>query len=623
MLIRTLLTAALAIAPLCAQNLIRLRVDATDAPRRLFHVQMNMAVKPGPLTLLYPQWIPGEHGPTGPIANMAGLRIQGGGQTIPWRRDSINVYAFHIEVPAGVTSLDVNFDFIAPPDTGGYSSGSSATPELAVVSWNQLVLYPQGAAADTLQYQASLRVPPSWRYGSALPIDREMGNEIDFKPASLTNLVDAPLSMAKHYRTIGLGTDNGIAHYLNMAADSDEALAMPDETVAAYRNLVTETGALFGSRHYRDYHFLLSLSDHVAHFGLEHHESSDDRLGERAIVDAQGRKSSAYLLPHEFVHSWNGKFRRPAGLASNGSDGGYDTPMQGDLLWVYEGLTNYLGEVLAARSGLWTAQDYREYMAATAAELDNQAGRQWRPLEDTAVFAQVLYNTDDDYRDYRRSTDYYPEGSLIWLEADVLIRQLSKGAKSLNDFCRAFYGGPGGAPAMKTYQFDDIVAALNAVQPYNWSGFLHERLQSTSAHAPLGGIEHGGWKLTYTPERSEYWKANEEYRKRVDVSYSLGFKVKEDGTILDVVFDGPARKAGVTPSTTLIAVNGRAFTPAVLRDAVKASTSRTEPVELLIKNGEFYETHRVDYHGGERYPSLVRDPSTPDLLSQVLAPVAH
>jgi predicted metalloprotease with PDZ domain len=607
---------ALAVCPSLAQT-IPIRVDATDAPRRVFHVQMKMPVKPGPTTLLYPEWIPGEHGPTGPVVNLVGLTIQGDGKTVTWKRDSENMFAFHVDVPAGVSTLEISFDFLSPPETGGFTSGSSTTTELAVLNWNQLLLYPQGADPEKLQYQASLRVPNAWKYGTALPIRHESGNDIEFEPAGLTTLIDSPLSAGIHYRTIDLGSDRGAPHFLHIAADSDRATEMPADVIAQYKNLVAETGTLFGSRHYRDYHFLYTLSDHVAHFGLEHHESSDDRLSERAVVDAGPRTTHAYLLCHEFVHSWNGKFRRPAGLTTKGQDGGYDTAMKGDLLWVYEGLTNYLGEVLAPRAGLWTAAEYRESLAETAAALDNEYGRRWRPLEDTAVAAQTLYSAGDDYADYRRGVDYYPEGTLIWLEADVLIRQLSRGAKSLNDFCRTFHGGPGGAPAMKTYTFDDVVAAMNAVQPYDWAGFFNQRLHSLSPRAPLGGIEGGGWKLVYDSERSDFWKAREEDAKGIDLSYSIGIKVKEDdGAISDVIYGGPAQKAGITPSVRLIAVNNRQFTSTVLREAVQAG----KPVDLLIRNGEFYETHRIAYTGGERYPHLVRDESKPDLLTKITSP---
>ena len=612
----------LACVPLFAQVSAQLRVDATEAPRRLFHVRESLSVKPGPLTLMYPQWIPGEHSPDGPITNLVGLKITAGGQSIPWRRDDVNMFAFHVTIPAGVSSLDIAFDFISPPEASGFTDGASATTELAVLNWNQLLLYPQGAQPDSIQYQASLRVPDGWKYGTALPIQKESGNDVEFQPSSLTTLIDSPLSAGAHYRTVDLGNDLGAPHYLHLAGDSAQSVDIPKELVTGYKNLVAETGALFGARHYRDYHFLLTLSDHVAHFGLEHHESSDDRVDERTLIDAAPRMMNAFLLPHEFTHSWNGKYRRPAGLVSDSHDGGYDTPMKGDLLWVYEGLTEYLGEILTPRSGLWTPEEYRESLAGTAAQLDNEYGRSWRPLEDTAVAAQLLYTAGDDYGAYRRGVDYYPEGTLIWLEADTIIRRQSNGAKSLNDFCRAFEGGPGGAPAMKPYNFQDIVTALNAVQPYDWAGFFHERLNSTAPHAPLGGIQQSGWKLAYDDTPSEFWKSAEEAFKGADLSYSIGLRVKEDGSIGDVALNSPAGKVGVPPSTKLMAVNGRQFTTTVLREAIRAAKSDSAPIELLVKNGEYYKTYRVDYHGGERYPHLVREEGTPDLLTQIITPLA-
>jgi predicted metalloprotease with PDZ domain len=597
---------------------VKLSVDATDAPRRLFHVRINMPAKPGPMTLLYPKWIPGEHMPTGPITNLVGLKIRAGDQTIPWKRDSVNMFAFHVDVPAGASSLDIVFDYISPAEGGDFSSGSSATTQLAVLNWNQFVLYPGGASQEQLQYQANLKVPNSWRYGTALPIQRESGNEIEFRPAPLETLVDSPLSTGAHYRTVDLGTEKGISHFLHLAADSEHATEISPELVGHYKNLVTEAGALFESRHYRSYHFLFTLSDHTGTFGVEHHESSDDRQGERALIDPSATKAFAYLLPHEFVHSWNGKFRRPTGLAT----GGFETPMQGDLLWVYEGLTNYLGEVLAARSGLWSAEDYREALARTAATLNTQYGRTWRPLEDTAVAAQLLYEAPDDYSEYRRSVDYYPEGSLIWLDADVKIRQLSGGTKSLNDFCAKFHGGPGGAPALKPYTFEDLVASLNSIQAYDWSGFFNERLHSTAPHAPLGGVEGSGWKLVYDNKRSEFWNANEEFRKSADFSYSIGLRVKEDGTVVDVAYGGPVQKAGIAPAVKLIAVNNRQFTTDVLRVAVQKTASGGS-LELLVKSGDYYEVHRVEYHGGEKFPHLERDRSKADLLTAIVSPMGR
>ncbi|MGO8813594.1 MAG: M61 family metallopeptidase [Terriglobia bacterium] len=603
-----------------AQNsTITLKVDATDAPRCLFHVQIKMPAQSGPLTLLYAKWIPGEHMPIGPITNLVGLKFMAAGQSVAWRRDDVNMYAFHLDVPQGATSLDIAFDYLSSSDENlASTSGSSVTSELAVLNWNQTVLYPQGSDPDRIRYQATLKVPPGWRYGTALPKARESGNEVEFQPVSLTTLVDSPVSTGIHYRTVDLGSDTGAGHYVHIAADSERALEVSPDTVGHWKDLVAETGALFGSRHYRSYHFLLSLSDHIARNGIEHHESSDDRDYERALIDPELLKGDATLLPHEMAHSWNGKYRRPEGLAT----GGYDAPMKGDLLWVYEGLTNYLGEVLTARSGLWSQGDYRDSLAITAAQLDRESGRTWRPLEDTAVAAQILYLAPDDYSDYRRSVDYYPEGSLIWLEVDVLIRRLSQGAKSLNDFCRSFYGGPSGAPALKPYKLDDLIAALNTVQPYDWAGFFQTRLRSTDPHAPLGGINGGGWKLVYNGTRSDLWKAFEQWKKEIDLSFSIGLRVKEDGTIEDVAMNGVSAKAGIAPAMKLIAVNGREFNPTSLREAVQQTATSSTPLDLLLKAGVYYKTYRVDYHGGEQYPHLERDEAAPDLISLISAPLA-
>ncbi len=614
-MILALLVGALAIS--AQDSAVRLQVDASDAPRRLFHVRMNMPVKAGPLTLLYPQWIPGEHGPTGPITDVVGIKIEGNGQAIPWNRDPVNMFAFHVTVPAGVAALDIVFDLISPPESPGFSSGGSATTELAVLNWNQFLLYPQGATPEQLNYRASLKVPRGWKFGTALPIARESGEEIEFQPAPLATLVDSPVSTGAHYRTIDLGTDGKISHYLHLAGDSDRAIEITPDDIAHYRNLVKETGALFGSRHYRDYHFLLTLSDHIASFGLEHHESSDDRIGERGLVDEGKRKVDADLLPHEFTHSWNGKFRRPSGLGA----ADYGQPMKGDLLWVYEGLTQYLGQVLSARTGLYTPEEFREALARVAASLDTKPGRTWRPLEDTAVAAQLLYFARSDYAGYRRSVDYYDEGTLIWLDADVLIRQLSNGAKSLNDFCRTFHGGPGGAPALKPYGFDDVVAGLNSVQSYDWAKFLRARLESTAPHAPLGGIENGGWKLAYDANRSSIWKDFEEEQKAIDLSYSLGLVVREDGTVDDVALGSAAYRAGAAPAMKLIAVDSRQFSPTLLRETVQATAGGKKTIELLTKSGEYYRTLRVEYEGGEKYPHLVRDASKPDELSKVIEPL--
>src|SRR3989441_6293707 len=469
---------------------IVLRVDATEAPRKIYHAELTIPASPGPMTLFYPKWIPGEHAPTGPITDLAGLRIISGGQTVVWKRDSVEMFAFHITVPPGASTIDVKLDFLSTPDAGGFSSAASATSELAILSWNQLVLYPRGKASDDLEIAAQLRLPQDWKFGTALPVARSSGSSVEFKPVSLTTLVDSPVLTGRHFRRIELSPGATPPHYLDIAADSDEALNAPPELVEKYKKLVKEALALFGATHYREYHFLLALSDQIAHFGLEHHESSDDQAREDYLTNPASNLVGATLLPHEFVHSWNGKYRRPDGLATRD----YEEPMKGDLLWVYEGLTEYLGWVLAARSGLASPQSSREFLALNAANLDHRAGREWRSLADTAVAAQLLYEARTDWESMRRGVDFYDEGLLIWLEADTIIRKQTQGRKSLDDFCRVFHGAPGGPPQVKPYTFESVMEALNGVAPYDWKGFFDTRINAAGTdRAPLGGIEAGGY----------------------------------------------------------------------------------------------------------------------------------
>jgi len=377
---------------------------------------------------------------------------------------------------------------------------------------------------------------------------------------------------------------------------------------------VAETGALFGARHYRSYHFLLTLSDHVAHFGLEHHESSDNRIPEWGLTDDDERPIHAGLLPHEMTHSWNGKYRRPAGLAT----GDFEKPMEGELLWVYEGLTTYLGNILTARSGLRTPEQYRQLLAMDAAALDAAPGRQWRPLADTAVAAQILYSARGGGRAARRDVDFYPEGDLIWLEADVTIRRLSQGRRSLDDFCRRFFGGVSGPPEVRTYTLDSLLADLAAVQPFDWRGFFEQRIYRVNPRAPLGGIRQSGWRLIYRAERSAMQKASEDAGKSVDVQHSLGFSLNQDGVISDVLPGSPADRAGISPGGKLLAVNGRQFTAKWLRQSVRDAKDGTAPIELLVKDGEIYTTHRAGCHTGELYPDLERDESQGDLLTAII-----
>ncbi len=608
--------------PAAPPGVIQVNVDARDAPRRLIHVQLHIPATPGPITLLYPQWIQGEHGPTGPIADVVSLKFRANNKTLAWRRDSVNLYAFHLTTPPGSTSLDAAFDFISPADAGGFTEGSSMTTELAVLNWNQYVLYPQGPPAEQLSYQASLRLPHDWHYGTALGVAKESGDEIEFQQTSLATLVDSPVSAGAHYKTIDLGVFNGAPHYIHIAADSERALSVPPQAVLQYKRLLAEAGAMFGSRHYRSYHFLLTLSDHVASFGLEHHESSDDRLGERTLLDEELLTYYSELLPHEYVHSWNGKYRRPAGLVTKD----YSEPLRGDLIWMYEGLTEYLGSVLATRSGMEPAELFRERLAYGIAHLEYQSGRSWRPLVDTAISAQILFPAREDYSALRRGIDFYGEGQLVWLEVDTLLRNLSHGAKSIDDFCSAFYGGGETSPVANPYTLDDVIASLNHVQPYAWADFFRDRVDTVQTAPPVRGVENAGWKLIYNDIRPGYWNTTEDQDRTTDMLPSLGMSVKNDGLVADVVMGGPAQKAGVAPGVTITSVNGRQFTATVLREEVQGAAKTPgridEPIDLVVRSGEYTSTRKVDYHGGERYPHLERRNGKPDLLTEIVQPRA-
>jgi predicted metalloprotease with PDZ domain len=599
-----------------AAQVLKLAVDATDAPRKLFRATETIPARPGPLTLYYPAWLPGEHGPTGPIINLSGLRFTAAGKTLQWRRDPVDMYAFHIEVPQGAGAVEVSMEFLAPTFSGGFTSGSSTTSHLALFSWNWLLLYPPVAHSDELMIDASIRLPAGWKYGTGLDTLSQTRGLTLFKTASLTKIVDSPVLAGEYFRVLPLSTAKPEV-VMDIAADSPAALEASPQFVNSMRKLVAEARALFGAEHYEHYNFLFTLSDRVAHFGLEHHQSNDSRVAERALLDETQGRLALGVLPHEYFHSWNGKYRRPAGLAT--SD--YQKPMQGELLWVYEGLTEYYGNVLAARSGIWTPEEYRDELANVAANLGHRPGRTWRPLIDTTVAAQLLYNAPGEWESERRSVDFYDEGWLIWLDADTLIRQLTNGQRSLDDFCKRFHGGQTGAPEVRPYTFDDVVNTLNEVAPHDWRAFLNERLWSLDARAPLGGIERGGWRVTYDDVRSQHVEDLEDGRERVEMAYSLGLRLSTAGLIGDVIAGTPAAAAGLGPGMTVVAVDGKAYTPSVLRDAVTAAKTRKTPIQLLVNNEGAMQTYSLDYHGGQQYPHLARDNSKPDLLSQTIAPL--
>ena len=593
---------------------ITIELDVRDVAQKRLHTKLTIPASPGRLVLAYPKWLPGEHAPNGPINSMTELHITANGKPLPWTRDPVDMFQLVVEVPAGVTSIAVSFDILSPTETGVFSAGTSTTPNVAVVSWNEAILYPHGTSSDAITTQASLLLPSGWRYGTALPTKSDSGGRVVFAPVSLTTLVDSPVLASAHLKIIPLAADVRMV----VGADSEGALDMPVATAAAYKKLVAEANALFGAHHYRSYTFLFTLSDHVAHFGLEHHESSDNRAAERALVDDDLRRSYSGLLPHEMTHSWNGKYRRPAGL----QPGSFEQPMNGELLWIYEGLTQYLGVVLTARSGLQTPEELRDTVAVASARMEVSKGRAWRPLADTAVAAQILYAAPEAGSSARRSVDFYPEGMLIWLEVDTIIRQKTGGKKSLDDFCRLFHGGKSGPPEVVPYDFGDVVKALGQVVEHDWRGLLTKRLAAAEARAPMGGLEAAGWTLGWTATPSPMLKANEADKKIIDERYSLGLYIKEeDGTVVDVVPGAPAAVAGVPPGAKLVAIDGRKWNKDRLHDAIR-DTRTTKHVELIVETaGEFYRTYKLAYAGGARYPQLVRSPGKADVLAAIIAPL--
>jgi predicted metalloprotease with PDZ domain len=595
------------------QRPIEIQVDASEAPRRLFHARLEIPCRPGPLTLLYPKWIPGEHGPTGPLADVAGFRIKAGEKTLLWRRDELDLHAVHCEVPAGADRVEVTLDYVPPPPGTEGVVPAQASAKLAVFHWNQMLVYPKGPSMAELEYRASVVLPGGWSCSCALPTIAASTSGRTFEAATLETLVDSPVLAGAHLREVPLSP----GHVLVLAADSEAALKIGDELKASFTRLVAEAGALFGARPYRSYRFFLALSDLTPPFFLEHHECSDNRAPERTLLDESLQKRWLFILAHEYAHAWNGKHRRPADMVKPD----FQEAIATRLLWVYEGLTEYLGCVLAARSGLWTEEQFRDNLALAADGLANQKGRTWRPLEDTTRAAQVLYAARGDWASWRRGVDFYNEGLLLWLEVDTMLRQETKGRSSLDDFCRRFHGSAGGRPLVKPYTFEELVEALSAVAPCDWRRHLAERITSLSPDPPLGGVERGGWKLGVQDQPSELYKVREGTDKTIDLTTSIGLLLKEDGGVSDVIPGKPADRAGIGPGMKLVAVNGRRWSSDLLREAVRA-TKEGGPLSLLVENGQFFRTHSLEYKEGARYPRLERQEAVPDLLSEILRPRA-
>ncbi|MDB6014918.1 MAG: family peptidase [Gammaproteobacteria bacterium] len=623
------------------EGTIALKVDVTDLERHVFNVHEVIPVVAGPLTLLYPEWLPGNHAPRGPIDALGGLIINANGKRVEWVRDPVNVYAFQVQVPTGATHLDIDFQYAAPLTAA--EGRINVTPEIIGLQWNAVVLYPAGYYASRIAVAAELDLPDGWEFGSALDVENRHGSSVWFKHVSLDMLVDSPVFAGRYFRTIvldpvpagtapgatvaaapkrgiqiGPSTEGAVVR-LDIVADSPASFDIKPEQIAAHRKLVQETYALFGARHFDHYDLLLALSDHFGDIGLEHHRSSENRRLPGYFLDWDKEGPGRSLLPHEFTHSWNGKFRRPAGLVT----ANFNVPMQNDLLWIYEGLTQYLEGVLAARSGLWSADFARQDWAYTAANMDHdRPGRAWRDMEDTTYQPIITARRPLSWLTWQRTEDYYPEGALIWLDVDTKIRELSGDKMSLDDFARGFFGGADGTLGPVPYTLPDITRALNGVAPYDWEKFFAQRLHSHGPGAPLDGLARGGWKLVYTEVPTDFLKQLEEQRKAADFSFSLGFNVsmRDYGQVTEVVWGSPGFDAGLTAGTTLVAVNGREYRPERLREALMIAHSAHMPIELIVKNLDRYRVVRIPYYDGPKYPRLERVEKSVDRLAAIVKP---
>ncbi len=625
----SLLTTGAAKAATLAQP-IALTVDASDPQSQILHITETIPVSGSAVTLDYPKWIPGEHSPSGPIEEMVGLHVYCNGQELPWRRDLLEMFSIHVALPAGASQITVKFDQLCPSSTEGFGASKFATPEIFVLEWNQVLVTPHGYGSHEVTVNPTLMLPHGWGYGTALPPSTAAANQLSsadadvhtFAPVLFYNLVDSPVISGANFRAVDI-TPAGepIHHELDLAADHDYDLEMPAAEINDYKNLVSESYAVFGSRHYRDYHFLVTLSNHVSDFGLEHHESSDDRTQSDSFTDETGQRTVAELLPHEFVHSWNGKYRRPAGLYVPN----YIDPEQTDLLWVYEGLTEFYGSVLAARSGLEKVDYYHERLALTLANLSAESGRTWRPLQDTADEAQILYYSPNEWGAYRRGTDFYEEDVLNWLDVDMRIRQLTGGKKSLDDFAKLFYGPAGrasGVPDVHPYKYEEVITNLNQIAPYDWDGFWKERLNTKAPQADAAGVNASGWTLTFTDQPNTNLSDYQTRGHFTDATYSLGMNLGHSGEISDVTPGGLAFKAGLVPGMKIIAINGEGFSGDDLDDILKREEKTTTPMQVLTEQDDMYKTYALDYHGGPKYPHLVATPGATDNLALLLKPHA-
>ena len=586
-------------------------VDARDTARAIFRVKQTIPVADaGPLTLFYPEWLPGNHAPRGPIATIAGLKVTGSGQPIPWRRDPAYVYAFHVDVPAGVREVQVEFQHLSPTEPN--QGRIVMTPDLMNLQWEKMSLYPAGYFTRGIPIQANVTLPAGWQAATSLDIASRRGDRIAYKPVSYETLVDSPMFAGRYYRKEKLAEDVN----LNIFADRPTDLAATPEQIAAHRRLVEQIKKLYGATHFDEYEFLLALTDQLGGIGLEHLRSSENSHPRTYFTEWDKGSAGRDLLAHEFNHSWDGKYRRGA----DSWQPTYQTPIGNSLLWVYEGMTQFWGNILSARSGMMPKEDVLGELARSAAFYDTQPGRAWRPLIDTTLDPIVGARRPKPWASWHRGEDYYSEGMLIWLDVDSIIRERTNGRRSIDDFARAFFGVNPGDQGISTYTFDDVVRGLNAVLPYDWAAYLNQRVNQTGK-APLDWIQRGGYRLVYRDTPTPYFTSREKDREVFDLTYTLGVTIGKDGEINGVAWDSPLFNEGVTTGTKIVAVNGRTYSNDELKRAITAAKGGRTPIQLLVKKGDLYRTVALPYYQGLRYPVLEKVGTGPSTLDALLAPL--
>ncbi|HTW86011.1 MAG TPA: hypothetical protein VMD91_18215 [Candidatus Sulfotelmatobacter sp.] len=618
------LTATLPMPTVSAQSPvppIRLHVDASRVVQGILFVHETIPVAPGALTLWYPKWIPGEHAPNGEIQNLAGVVIRAGGPTgprVPWTRDLVDLYAFHLTVPASTRELDVSYEYLGAQ--GELNSASRlATPNIFTLTWNKVILTPAVQDYSTQIIAPSVTLPGAdWKYATALDERSHSGADVAFAPVSQEMLVDSPLDAGLNERVFALGDFNGAPVTLAAFADTPDELDASDKTIAHLRNITTQMRALYRYRHFNHYTFLLTVSDVMRGQGVEHHQSSDDGSGGSYLTNEGNLAAGGALLTHEFNHSWDGKYRRPADLATPN----LNAPMIDDLLWVYEGMTQFYGNLQAERAGFSTAQQWIDSLALDYAGYDAERGRDWRPLVDTATSSSFLYGTRGAWMNERRSVDYYGEGALMWLEADVLIKKLTGNRKSLDDVAQLFFGnGHDTGPMVLPYTRADLIAAMNTVAPYDWATFFHQRVDEIAPHPP-DFVTGSGYRLVWTDKPNEFEKLVNGVRHIVDLRYSLGLSLNAAGTVTDVIPGSVAYDATVGPGEKVVAIDGRAFKGQEQCDAALREAKNGTPIVLLLEAGNVYRTVSLNYGGGPRYPHFERVAGAPDVLGEIAKPLS-